>query len=284
MVHKIGVHGYGWTPQWDSLDDARRVVAGATANGIDFVEIPVFDPFSFDVDGTRALFENAGLGITVSFGLPVGTGFRENADGALVFLHKQLEVATALGATAVSGALYSALGAHSATGPAEDELRVIAAGLKEIAQDAAARGLEIGLEAINRYETYVLNTGKHLAEMIARIGEPNVFAHLDTFHMNIEETDFRSPIVALGPLLRYIHLSESHRGQNGTGTVNWDQVFEALVEIDYKGPLVIEMFPTLNPAMALATGLWRDLTGGDHDGAIARSIEHARNLDVRHFG
>jgi D-psicose/D-tagatose/L-ribulose 3-epimerase len=284
MTHKIGAHGYGWTPQWESLDDARVVAAGAVKSKLDFVEIPVFDPFTFDVQGTKALFDEAGLGITVSFGLPKGHGFLEDAEGAQAFLWKQLEVTAALGGTAMSGGLYTALGQHSSTGPSEQELDLIGTNLKKVAREAANLGFPIGIEAINRYETYVLNTGAHLAAMIARIDEPNVFAHLDTFHMNIEETDFASPIVALGQHLQYIHLSESHRGENGTGTVNWAQVFEGLVAIDYQGPLVLEMFPKVNPDMVLAMGLWRDLTGGDHAGAIARSIEHVRGLDAQYFG
>ncbi len=284
MTHKIGVHGYGWTPQWESLEDARRVVAGALSNGVDFVEIPVFDPFAFDASGTKALFDDAGLGISLSFGLPMGHGFLQDPDGAMRFLRQQLKVAHALDAIAMTGGLYTALGQRTTTGPTESELSLISGNLKQIAREAGDFGMPIGLEAISRYETYILNTGAHLADMIARIDEPNVFAHLDTYHMNIEENDFASPSIALGPLLKYIHLSESHRGQNGTGTVNWNQVFEGLVAIDYQGPLVVEMFPKVNPDMVLATGVWRDLTGGDHDGAIARSIEHVRKLDAQHFG
>ena len=44
--------------------------------------------------------------------------------------------------------------------------------------------------------------------MIDRVGEPNVFAHLDTFHMNVEEKGFRDPdMTRLAALWRDVALS-----------------------------------------------------------------------------
>jgi D-psicose/D-tagatose/L-ribulose 3-epimerase len=54
-----------------------------------------------------------------------------------------------------------------------------------------------------------------------------------------------------------VHLSESHRGVPGTGSVDWDGAFAALRAGDFAGDLVIESFVTLPPEIAAALSVWR---------------------------
>jgi D-psicose/D-tagatose/L-ribulose 3-epimerase len=75
--------------------------------------------------------------------------------------------------------------------------------------------------------------------------------------MNIEEEGMYQPIVDSADVLGYMHMSESHRGLMGTGTVNWDQVFRGLKDAHYRGPLVLESFAALNKDLQAATKLWR---------------------------
>src|SRR5918995_1073509 len=107
-------------------------------------------------------------------------------------------------------------------------------GAERVISGAAEVGVELGVEAINRYETYLVNLASQAGELLDRIDEPNVFVHLDTYHMNIEEKGFHEPIVSLGSRLGYIHLSESDRGTPGTANVHWDEVFRGLKDIDYR--------------------------------------------------
>jgi D-psicose/D-tagatose/L-ribulose 3-epimerase len=75
--------------------------------------------------------------------------------------------------------------------------------------------------------------------------------------MNIEEEGFYQPLVDSADVLGYMHMSESHRGLIGSGTVNWEEVFRGLAEGNYKGPLVLESFAAINPDLQAATKLWR---------------------------
>ncbi len=70
--------------------------------------------------------------------------------------------------------------------------------------------------------------------LLEAIGEGNIFLHLDTYHMNIEEKGFRAPIERAGSRLGYIHLSESDRGTPGTGNVRWEEVFAGLAAVGYR--------------------------------------------------
>ena len=96
--------------------------------------------------------------------------------------------------------------------------------------------------------------------MIDEIDQPNVVVHLDTYQMNIEEEDYRKPVLAAGDLLGYVHISESHRGYLGTGTVDFDTFFATLREIGYGGPIVFESFSSkvVSPALSNTLGIWRE--------------------------
>ena len=100
-------------------------------------------------------------------------------------------------------------------------------------------------------------SAEEVLRFIKRVDAPNLSLHLDTFHMNIEETSFYEPVIAAGSRLRHIHMTESDRGMLGEGNVRWDDLFRGLQEIDFNGNLVLENFSNSVPGMAEAVSLWR---------------------------
>ena len=170
-----------------------------------------------------------------------------------------VELTAALGSSFLTGCLYTHLGTLTGRPPETGELRAVARILKSTARRAAEGGVELSIEAVNRYETYLINRASHVSDLLDEIDEPNVFAHLDTYHMNIEEKGYYEPILSLGPRLKYIHLSGSDRGTPGTGNVHWDEVFRGLNDASYDGALVMESFAAFNEAIIGATALWRDV-------------------------
>jgi D-psicose/D-tagatose/L-ribulose 3-epimerase len=257
---KFGAHAFIWAGDW-SDEGAEKVIGGAAAAGLDFVEVCVLHPASFNIPHTKALLEHYNIGATCSLGLPKDTHLPAHPEKARVFLEDALRVTHGIGATALSGAIYTHLGTLTGAPPRADELTSVVMVLKSVAKSAASLGLEIGIEAINRYENYLINLASQALEIVDRIDEPNAFVHLDTYHMNIEEKGFFKPIISTGSKMRYIHLSESDRGTPGTGNVHWDEVFKGLKAINYDGALVMESFAAINPDIAGATCMWRDVVG-----------------------
>ena len=82
---------------------------------------------------------------------------------------------------------------------------------------------------------------------------------LDTFHMNIEEKSLGDAIRSVGSRLAQVHTCENDRGTMGTSHVTWDEVSQALRNINYNGPLVIESFTPKVKSIARATAIWRSL-------------------------
>jgi D-psicose/D-tagatose/L-ribulose 3-epimerase len=276
----FGAHAFIWAGEW-TPEGAERVIRGAAEAGLDFVEIPLLHPESMDVSGTRDLLDRYGIGCTCSLGLPKAAHLPFAPDAAERFLRTAVDVTAALGSDALSGAIYTHLGTLTRKPPTEDELAEVARVIKGVARYAAQQDVSLGIEAINRYETYLINLASQADAMLDRIDEPNVFVHLDTYHMNIEEKGFYYPIVATGSRMQYIHLSESDRGTPGTGNVNWDEVFRGLEAVGYKGRLVMESFAAVNEDIIGATALWRDVVG-DPQALIRDGLTFLRDKAAEH--
>ena len=93
--------------------------------------------------------------------------------------------------------------------------------------------------------------------MIDRVGADNMFIHLDTYHMNIEEKGAANGILAAREHRKYIHLSESDRGVPGAGTCDWDEIFATMAAIGFDGGLAMESFINLPPQIASGLSVWR---------------------------
>lgn len=263
-MNRLGMHFSLWAPAW-TLAAARTALPEAAAAGIELIEIPVLAPEAIDVDESRALLDHHAIAPSASLCLPVEAQAHQDPAAAEAFLTRALGVAHRLGCQFLGGVTYSALGWKSGAPPTEAEYENIARALGPVARRAADLGIAIGVEPCNRYETHLLNTAAQTAELIDRIGAANLVIHLDTYHMNIEEEGPAAGIRRAGNRASYIHLSESHRGVPGTGSVDWDAIFAALVEVGGDRDVVVESFVTLPPEIASALCVWRPVAPSRHE-------------------
>jgi D-psicose/D-tagatose/L-ribulose 3-epimerase len=117
---------------------------------------------------------------------------------------------------------------------------------------------------VNRYESNVLNTASQGVELCKRIGAPNVKVHLDTYHMNMEESDMATAVRETGDYLGYFHTGDSHRGYLGSGSIDFVQVFRGLVFSGFQGPITFESFSSrvveqpLEGILGIRRNLWED--------------------------
>jgi sugar phosphate isomerase/epimerase len=115
--------------------------------------------------------------------------------------------------------------------------------LTALCAEAAERGVKVFVEVINRYETNIFTTVAETLEFLDSRGIPNCFIHLDTFHMNIEETDACAAIRAAGKRLGYFHVADNTRRYPGSGALDFVPVFGALKEAGYRGFVSVECLP-----------------------------------------
>ena len=259
----LGVHALVWVGGWNNAQATEAIKNSAEA-GYGLIEIPALDPKSIDVEHTSKTLKEYGLKGACSLGLSFDADIN-NEDSEVVKrgearLTDALTVVERLGGDYLGGVVFSALGKYpKPTTPKAIENATNA--LRRLAQEAGKRGITVGLEPVNRYESNLLNTGQQALDMISHIGEKNVVVHLDVYHMNIEEQDLVSPVVAAGPQLGYVHIGASHRGPLGTGNVDFDSFFGALAKIGYKGTITFESFSSavVSPELSSTLGIWRNL-------------------------
>ena len=277
----FGVHTSMWTMSWDRAG-CETAVAKARSYGMDFLEIALLDPPSVDADHSRSVLEAAEMRAVCSLGLPQAVWASHNPDGAVDFLTVALDKCAAMGAEALSGVVYGGIGERSGQPPTQGELDNVADALTRAARHAHSLGLLFGIEPVNRYETHLINTGWQAVEMIERIGAQNMFVHLDTYHMNIEEKGIAQGIIDAREYLRYIHLSESDRGTPGAGTIAWDEVFAALRAVEFKGGLAMESFINMPPEIAVGLSVWRPVASGEAE-VMENGLPFLRNK-ARQYG
>ena len=252
----FGVHTSMWAMDW-TVANAERAVAEAGKYNLDFIEIPLLAPAEVDVDHSRALIGRSGMAAVCSLGLPEECWASVRPDAAVAFLEHAIDVTARIGALALSGVTYGGIGERTGRPPTQGEIDNIAVVLDKAAKHAKARGIGLGIEPVNRYENHILNTGRQAAALIEKVGSDNIFVHLDTYHMNIEEKGAANGILAVRDHLKYIHLSESDRGVPGAGTCDWDEIFATLAAIGFKGGLAMESFVNLPPQIGAALSVWR---------------------------
>ena len=172
---------------------------------------------------------------------------------------QKLRAVRDIGGTKLGGILYSAHTKYN-TLPTRRGWANSAAAIGATGEIAQAAGVDLVLEVVNRFETNLLNTTAQGLAFLAETGSDHVRLHLDTFHMNIEEASPAAAIRLAGDKLGYFHIGESNRGYLGDGTIDFDAIFDALVEIDYRRDIVFESFSgaIVDQALSLACGIWRD--------------------------
>ncbi|MBM3715849.1 MAG: sugar phosphate isomerase/epimerase [Actinobacteria bacterium] len=276
---RFGVHaglwGFDWTP-----DAAARTIGSAAAAGYDFIEIPAVDRSVHPpVDTRRALSAN-GLDAVVSLALSFDDDIT-SPDPAVAArgehrLAEAVAFAAEIGATFVGGVVFSAMGRYLRLPTAADRDRSLAA-VRRTATLAARDGITVGVEYVNRYESNLLNTAAQTARFVREIDQPNVVVHMDTFHASVEELSLGDAVRDAGPLLGYIHASESHRGRLGTGTIDWRRFADDLRAAGFAGPVTVETFSSavVGTDAAVDIGLWRPLWE-DPSAVAADSLQFLR--------
>lgn len=243
-----------------ATESGNYAIGEAGRLGFDLIEIPMIKPYEFDAASHQQALKQANIQPTCSLALPRHLHMPHNPTGAHEFLRKALEQVEAVGSHYLGGCIGYSLGVLTGAPPTAAERQTVIDVLKEVAAEAKARGITLALEPCNRYETYLYNTLGDVRDAIHAIGADNLKLHADTYQMNIEELGYRQPIIEAGDVLDYVHMSESHRGLVGSGTIHWPEIWAGLAAIRFQGFLVLESFAAINPDLAAATCLWRPPT------------------------
>ena len=276
-MRRLGIHSFVWTGG-QTQDGLELALEKSAEHGYRTIEFAYLRPELFDLDRLAKRARALDVEIGVTMGLPLAKDISSEDPDAVAAGRQMLKDAVAavrdIGGNKLGGILYSAHTKYNRA-PTRTGWMNSAAVIGEIGDLAHRNGIDVVLEVVNRFETNLLNTTAQGLRYLSDCGCEHVRLHLDTFHMNIEEANPAAAIRLAGDRLGYFHIGESNRGFLGDGVIDWDRIFDALIDIDYSRDIVFESFSTavVDEGLSLACGVWRD-TWTDNDPLAA----HARQF------
>lgn len=255
---KFGMNLLLWNGELN--DDLIPVLESLKAMGYDGVEVPLFN-LDLDYAAWGKRLDDLGLertAVTVrnEEDNPISPDAATRQKG-VDLTKKTLDCCAAAGVTTLVGPYHSALGLFSGSGPTADEWSWGVDSMRQVAEHAGEVNVMLGVECLNRFETYLLNTHADSARFVKEVDHANCRMMYDTFHSNIEEKNIGDAIRGCADVLCHVHISENDRSTPGTGNVRWAENFDTLKEIGYDGWLMIEAFGLALPELAAATKIWR---------------------------
>lgn len=253
---KFGASMLSWIPQW-TTEAGTYAITRAAVQGFDLIEISLPPSLDIDIRQLKSDLAKAAIEARFSLILPRQLHLPFYPQQALTHIKKAIDIVERAEGRLLGGVIYSAIGVFTGHPCTVEEQKTVNDVLKEAAGYARQRGVTLALEPINRYETYVLNTAGQVLDVLSELGAENLGLMLDTFHMNIEENSFYTPVVQAGSALRYLHMTGSDRGMLGEDNVHWEDLFKGLAAIDFRGDLVLENFSSEVEALRGPTSLWR---------------------------
>lgn len=261
-MSRLGIHALVWC-DGTTTGALEGAMENAAACGFGLIELPYLPPDRYDLDRLARRAQALDLGVAMSMGLPpaadVSSEDQDRVRAGEALLAAAVASVRDVGGVTLGGILYSAHGKYD-TLPTDRGRKTSIAALAKTADLASAAGVDLVLEVANRFETNLLNTAAQGLAFIAATGADHLRLHLDTFHMNIEEADPAAAIRLAGDRLGYVHIGESNRGYLGDGLVDFDRIFDALLDIGYARDMTFESFSgqVVDRAMILACAIWRD--------------------------
>lgn len=130
-------------------------------------------------------------------------------------------------------------------GRPDEEWKWAVESMKECYEHAEKAGVLLGIEPINRFETYFINRGDQALALANEVGE-NCGVCLDIFHMNLEEENYYKAIRRAKGRLVGFHVADNNRFAPGMGTLDWPKIIAVLNEVGYDGALSVEFCPPID--------------------------------------
>ena len=250
-----------WTMSMD--EDMSDTLSFLKTSGFDFVEVPINNTDLSKWERIGRQLRELGLGVQTcticgpehSLISPDETIRRASID----YLKQVVDCSQAVGSEILMGPMYAGFKEFTGRPATVQEWNWSVTGMREVAEYAQEQGVTLAIEYLNRFEIYLLTCANDLVRYVEAVDHPNCRAAFDTFHANMEEKDIADAIRECAPYLVHVQLSENDRSTPGKGHINFNEVFDALQDIGYEGPIAIEAFGPNPPELAAATHVFRPM-------------------------
>ncbi len=264
-MNKLGIFMNFWEKNWDA--DHEKYIRKVADIGFDILEFqaqPLLEMSDDKLRHLKRVADECGVELTYSLGLDprydVSSADESVRRGGIEYLQNIVKKIGVMDGTLLSGVSYAGWGSPNYIVDDKTALTERSkASMREIVKTAEDYGVTYCVEAVNRFEGCIINTAREALDYVNDIDSPNIGVLLDTYHMNIEEVSIGDAIRLVGDRLTSFHTGENNRMAPGRGHLNWDEIFGALADINYKGRIVSEPFVMMGGEVGRDIKTWRDL-------------------------
>jgi len=284
-MNKIGIHYGSFVSNW--MDDQFPLIKKVKELGFDLLEFGSDYLLSQDDAGLKRLKDEAkavGVDLVISLGLnpaqDIASPDKDARQAGKKILKDTAVAMRKAGILDVSGILYCAWnGKISGYEEKPERWAYSVESMREVAQVYKENGVYINIEVANRFENYLINTCDEVLKYVDEVGNDHVGIHLDTFHMNIEEDSFVTPILKATPRMRYFHIGENNRKMPGLGMLPWKTIFDTLKYAGYTGPISMEPFVRPGGEVGSAVSLYRNMMDlSEYEDDLRQSLAFVRSM------
>lgn len=153
--------------------------------------------------------------------------------------------------------------------------------IRDAAEYAQTKNIRFAVEAINRYETYFVNTLEKAYRLVREIDHKQVGIMADTFHMNLEENNIEQSLRMIADKLIHVHIADNTREPAGMGTIDFNTVVRTLRDIRYQGILCMEFLPRVADPYQLFMNSSQSLLMDRYADSALRYMKSAEGLVSR---
>ena len=241
------------------MGDLKQNLLEAVEVGTDSVEIHLADPELVDVKEVKEILGNKvtvsaiGTGLSCGkYGLALTSGDDETLQKTYKFLRAYIDLAAELDAGIIIGSIR---GKNEKNLPINEYETAFIEAMKPVIEYAREKNTLVFLETINHYELPFYNSLETMGALIRKIDSEFVKIHIDTFHMNIEDTTVYECVKEIKDIIGHVHIADNTRLEPGTGTFDFKSFKRALEEIGYTGAISMECFNPNDERRAIVEGL-----------------------------
>ncbi|MBR2323133.1 MAG: sugar phosphate isomerase/epimerase [Clostridia bacterium] len=266
-MNKLGIFVNFWEKSWTI--DYKYYIDKVQKLGYDILEFQAQPLLEMSDDECRAIKKYAderGIKLSYSLGLnmkyDVASQSAEVRKGGVEYLSNIVRKIAVMQGELFSGVTYAGWGVPPYFVDEKEKENLFARSvdsMQQVMKVAEKEGVTVCCEAVNRFESPLVNTAKEAIKYADAVNSKNIGIHLDTYHMNIEENDIGDAIRLVGKRLRHFHTGENNRNVPGRGHLNWDEIFKALKDIDYKNDIVSEPFLQMGNEVGYDIRVWRNI-------------------------
>jgi len=196
---------------------------------------------------------------------------------AVKYLKDCVDMAVELGATHII-VVPSPVGKLSPDNTVEEAWEKAVESVREAGEYARSQNINFAIEALNRYETYLINNLAMALKFVKEVNVSSVKIMADLFHMNIEERNNCDAIRKVSEYLVHVHIADNTREAAGVGKINFAEVIQTLKEINYQGPITMEFLPSVSNPYAAAE--FEEKGDDIFDSFTEQSINHIKKLEA----